>query len=374
MASSSSASAVSQQHAGVVGGGLVAALPRDRPEIVVPQLDRGGAGADIVAGEALRDAGHDPGELGAQLGAVLEVVRERRLGADGLAFALRHDRAVVVAAGHRAHHRAAAAEQPFDRGLAGGREFADGADAGGEQCLLGLGPDAPQLAHGPRREKRRLVAGGHDDEAVGLAGIGRDLRDALVGGDADADGEPCLLAHLAPDVARHRARAAEARRAAGGVEKRFVERERLHQRRHVTKDRHHLSRHLDVALEVRRHPDRAGTEAERAAHRHGGACPEHARLVRRRRDDAAILGAAADEHGLAAQLRVVELLDGREEGVEIGVQNRAGHARMIPPVTGRDATQRNASSAPRTMEMAMSSPSTRIAIGIHDRSGASQPA
>jgi hypothetical protein len=46
---------------------------------------------------------------------------------------------------------------------------------------------------------------------------------------------------------------------------------------------------------------------------------EGARDVVRRRDDAAALRVAPDDERLGLQLRVLELLDGREERVEIHV-------------------------------------------------------
>ena len=62
--------------------------------------------------------------------------------------------------------------------------------------------------------------------------------------------------------------------------------------------------------------------------------PEDPGLVARRRDDApGVLAAAApDDHRPAAQLRPVALFDGREEGIEIDVQDRSrGHARYHRP-------------------------------------------
>jgi hypothetical protein len=64
--------------------------------------------------------------------------------------------------------------------------------------------------------------------------------------------------------------------------------------------------------------------------------PEHARLIARGADDASIVGsAAADDHRLAAELRSIALLDGREERVQIDVEDgsrrRLGHLSIFAP-------------------------------------------
>ena len=74
--------------------------------------------------------------------------------------------------------------------------------------------------------------------------------------------------------------------------------------------------------DVRTSPERLG-----AAHR--GVDPELPRLVVRRCHDAATARIAADDEGLRAERRVLELLHGGEERVEIEV--RDDHA---PSVTG----------------------------------------
>ena len=126
------------------------------------------------------------------------------------------------------------------------------------------------------------------------------------------------------DVLRMRARdrlaVAEERAAAGDVEERLVDREAFDERRVAVEDVEDLRAHLVVAAARRRHDDRLRAAAERLGHRHRRAAAEHARLVRRRGDDAAPRR-AADEHGLAAQRGIVVLLDGREEGVHVDVED-----------------------------------------------------
>src|SRR5207302_8900272 len=61
------------------------------------------------------------------------------------------------------------------------------------------------------------------------------------------------------------------------------------------------------------------TAAEGLGAAHGGVDPELARLVVRGRDDAASVRIAADDERLRPELRILELLDRGEEGVEIEV-------------------------------------------------------
>ena len=74
--------------------------------------------------------------------------------------------------------------------------------------------------------------------------------------------------------------------------------------------------------------------------RHRRVDAEHPRLVRRRRDDATLVrAAAADDDRPAAQLRPIPLLDGREERVEVDVEDDAlAHAQDSRPVNGPPGT------------------------------------
>ena len=101
------------------------------------------------------------------------------------------------------------------------------------------------------------------------------------------------------------------------IEERLVDRDAFDERRGVAEDlEHSLAR-----LRVRRHSgwdhDRvAGTGAGPAA-AHRGAHAERLRLIAGGQHDA-----TADDHGPAAKARIVALLDGRVERVEVGVQDR----------------------------------------------------
>ena len=107
----------------------------------------------------------------------------------------------------------------------------------------------------------------------------------------------------------------------GHVEERLVERDRLDERRDVAQDRHHLRARLRVRVEARREEHRVRARPPGPGHRHRGMDAERPRLVARRRDDAPVAEPADDDRP-AAQRWIVELLDRREERVEVEVQDR----------------------------------------------------
>ena len=78
-----------------------------------------------------------------------------------------------------------------------------------------------------------------------------------------------------------------------------------------------------VPREIGRHDDERRAQPDRLRHRHRRADAERPRLVARRGDDAALVGLAADGERLAAQRRVVALLDRRVERVHVDVEDAA---------------------------------------------------
>ena len=62
-------------------------------------------------------------------------------------------------------------------------------------------------------------------------------------------------------------------------------------------------------------------EAARGAERHGGVDTEFAGFVAGGGDDAALVGAAADDYRFAAKIGAVEEFDGDEEGVHVHVED-----------------------------------------------------
>jgi hypothetical protein len=67
--------------------------------------------------------------------------------------------------------------------------------------------------------------------------------------------------------------------------------------------------------------DGVGAEASRGAQRHGGVDTEFAGFVAGGGDDAALVGASADDNGLAAEVGALEEFDGNEESVHVDVED-----------------------------------------------------
>ncbi len=162
----------------------------------------------------------------------------------------------------------------------------------------------------------------HHDEAVGLAQVGGDLGDELVGCHAHGGSEPGTLADQALDLARDVFAVTQRARPRRDVKERLVERQALHQRRELAEDRKHLPGHVRVVADARPDADGVGAAPQRLAHGHGRVDAVAAHLVARRRHHAPSARAAHDD-GPAAQRWVVALLDRRVEGVHVHVQDGA---------------------------------------------------
>ena len=213
------------------------------------------------------------------------------------------------------------------------QQVADRFDVHPLQPLRRLRADAPDAGDREWRERGEHVVGCDDGQAVGLFEIAREFGEELVGRDADGGGEALLVEDHPADVARDRRAVAEQPRRAGDVEERLIDTDRLHLRREALEDVEDRFGDLANALPADGADDRVRTEAQRHADRHRASTAVDARLVAGRADHAARLlaglGRPADEHGFAAQLGKIELLDRREERVHVDVENRAGHGEII---------------------------------------------
>ena len=112
------------------------------------------------------------------------------------------------------------------------------------------------------------------------------------------------------------------------IHKRLVDAHLLHEWGLVPQDAHNGFRHLAIAVEVPVRPDGIGTQPPCNRCGLGTVDTEGARFVGRRRDDPVLVGVATDDNRLSAPARMVELLDGREEGVEIDKQDRRALPRL----------------------------------------------
>ncbi len=82
----------------------------------------------------------------------------------------------------------------------------------------------------------------------------------------------------------------------------------------------HAARDGAIACEIRRYEDRIGTQAFRSYCWHGRMHTEAPGLVRSSADDRAI-AQPSNDHGLAAQLRIIALLDRSVKRVHVDVDD-----------------------------------------------------
>jgi hypothetical protein len=207
-----------------------------------------------------------------------------------------------------------------------------------------------------REERLRLVLPEHG-KAARLVEVGGDLGEEFVAGQPDRDGDADVsLDRCGKPRERLRGRHPVQPRRAGEIEKCFVDRERLDQRR----ERQHHAADLAADAGIFRHigPDHPGVRAEPQGleHRHRRFHAEGAGDVAGRGDHAA--SAAADDHRLGGERWIVALLDrgiegvavdvGDGETVELGVAQQPRRAAGgAPRRAGNDIGKAIAAEAPR---------------------------
>ena len=149
--------------------------------------------------------------------------------------------------------------------------------------------DAPQPRDRQRREERRLLARRHDDQAVRLAQVRRDLGHELRRRDADRGGQPDLVADLVLDPARDRRAVAEQVRTTP-VTSRNASSIEIGSTSGVNRRRTAITSRLRllVAPPVDRQEHPVGAAPAGLAQRHRRVDAERARLVARRRHHAAL--------------------------------------------------------------------------------------
>ena len=89
----------------------------------------------------------------------------------------------------------------------------------------------------------------------------------------------------------------------------------------------HAARDGAIACEIRRYEDRIGTQAFRSYCWHGRMHTEAPGLVRSSADDRAI-AQPSNDHGLAAQLRIIALLDRSVKRVHVAMDD---FSQNLPP-------------------------------------------
>ena len=247
------------------------------------------------------------------------------------------------------------AEQPDQLVLADRLEVGDGVDAGPAQPLGRGRADARDHRHVHGPEQLDLGAGRDHHQPVGLVELAGDLGDELRRPDADRGGQPAgdlvdrgaqLLgdpghASSHAEVGRPaRARSTNASSRDSGSTSGESSRSTLH----------HPLAGLPVGVEPAAEERRVRAAGPGLARRHRRAHAVPARLVRRGGHHAAAAD-AADDDGLAAQGRLVALLDRGEERVEVQVQHgRVGtHGAQRTPHRRRPARRAQAAAPGRSL-------------------------
>jgi len=181
-------------------------------------------------------------------------------------------------------------------------------------------PDAMKLAHRQAGDKIRAARRGNDAQAVGLVLVRGDLGQELVVRHPGRSRQVRRFLDAGTDLLGDLGGRGHALQVVGDVEIGLVQRQGLDERRIVEEDFADLVRHLAINVEAVLDEDEVRAFALGGDRRHGRAHAVDARLIAGRRDDPA-QPAPADGHGLAAQLRKVALLDRREKGIHVDMDD-----------------------------------------------------
>ena len=201
--------------------------------------------------------------------------------------------------------------------LGEGGEIADRAEPTRVQAPGRRRADPPDALDRETPQERELLVRRQDDEPVRLRGAARRLRQQLRAPAADRHGEPDALARVASEPRCDLSRRPGDPLEPGDVEERLLERDPLDARGMVVEDAEERLARLDVRLEAGSDDNEMRTEPPGLRPAHRTADPVAARLVARRQHDP-----AAHDDRPAAEARIVPLLDGREERVGVGVEDR----------------------------------------------------
>jgi len=184
--------------------------------------------------------------------------------------------------------------------------------------------DAPDHGHRLFGEKAdRLLLADHG-ETTRLAEVGGDLGEEFAVGEPGRNADADVLLDGAGEVGKHHGRRPPMQAlGAREVQERLVDRQGFNQRRQRLHHRADFTADADILLHVRRNDDRLGAGRQRLEHRHRRAHALDAGDVAGGGDDTPL--AAADDHRLVAEFRIIPLLDG-------GVKSVAVDVRQMEPV------------------------------------------
>ena len=209
------------------------------------------------------------------------------------------------------------AEHRHEDGLGQLRHLPHRRDPALVELARGGRSDSPEPLHRQRVKEGQLAVGRHDEQAVGLRDAARHLGEELRPRHAHRDRQADVPAHLATQPRGDLGGRPRDPLEPADVEERFVDREAFDERRHVVEHPEHRLARLGVDRHPRRHDDGTRAQPPCLPSTHCRAHSEGLGLVARCEHDA-----SAHDYGPAAQARIVPLLDGRVERVEVGVEDR----------------------------------------------------
>ena len=204
----------------------------------------------------------------------------------------------------------------------------DGFDAVRPQLVGRHRADAPQPPHRQRVQECQLAAGRNQQQAIRFGFLAGHLGEKFRPGDADGDRQPDPRPDVAAQPGGNLDRGSGDPPQPADIDESLVHRQGLHQRRGISEDLEHRV----AGLRIGRHPWRNhhGLRAQppRLGPTHCGAHAVGLGLVAGRQNDT-----AADDYRPSPEPRVVALLDGGIERVEVRMQDgRLGrHEHMFAP-------------------------------------------
>ena len=192
------------------------------------------------------------------------------------------------------------------------------------QLVGGHRAHAPQPAHRQRMQEGQLLIGRNKQQPIGFGFLTGHFREEFRAGDPDGDGQADVVADVGAQPCCDLDRCAGDPAQPADVEKRLVDRERLHDRGAIAEHLEHVITGPRIGAHPGRHHHGVRTEAPCLRTAHRGAHTVGLGLVAGRQ-----YHPAADDHRAPAQARVVTLLDGRIERIQVRMEDGAAHRTNI---------------------------------------------
>ena len=212
------------------------------------------------------------------------------------------------------------ADNGHQRLRTGSGDVADRMKSSPPQGLLRHLADAPQAAHRQGRQDVPFLAVRNPHQPVRLFQVRRQLGQKFIRPDAGRSDE----ARRPPDILLDRLGNVDDiwifQSHARHIQKGFVQRQGLYERRVMGQDEPNLMRNTPIMGHAHRQEHAVRAKPAGQLHAHGRMHAELPRLIRRRRDDAASRQSADDDRH-PPQGRIVPLLDRRIKRVHIDVHD-----------------------------------------------------